>query len=101
MKINSIQYLYALIPIFAGISNMIFVKSKWLNPGIFLLIIKWYGRWRRLFGDNKTWKGFIGMIVLTAIWTGILRIYPIKHATQTKLVVLLFRCHAGLGLCSV
>jgi CDP-diglyceride synthetase len=23
---------------------------------------------KRLFGDNKTWKGFIGMIIFTALW---------------------------------
>jgi len=80
MKINSIQYLYALIPIiFAGISNMIFVKSKWLSSWYIPLDNKMVLRdGHRLFGDNKTWKGFIGMIVLTAVWTGILRIYPEK-----------------------
>ena len=81
MNLDDIQYLYALIPIiFAGISNMIFVKSKWLSS--------WYipidnkkilADGRRLFGDNKTWKGFIGMIILTAAWTGVLRIYPDKN----------------------
>ena len=80
MKINGIQYLYSLIPIiFAGISNMIFVKSKWLRSWYFPIDNKTVLKdGNRLFGDNKTWKGFIGMIVLTSAWTTILRIYPDK-----------------------
>jgi len=68
------QLLFAMIPIImGGICNMIFVKLPLLN------------NWRvpmdggkvladdkRLFGDNKTWKGFVGMIVLTALWMAVL-----------------------------
>ena len=68
-----IKILYLISPlIFAGISNMIFVKSpifnylkkpidsgKLLNDG------------KSVFGENKTWKGFIGMIVLTSLFMGL------------------------------
>ena len=96
------QYLYALIPIiFAGISNMIFVKSKFLRS--------WYAPLdggktladgKRIFGDNKTWKGFIGMIVLTSLWTGILHIYPDK-ASSLKPGWWLYCFGAVLGLAYV
>lgn len=58
--------------IFAGILNMVWVRVS-LGDG--LKVPMDGGRvlqdGRRLFGDNKTWKGFLGMIVLGAI-TGIL-----------------------------
>ncbi len=61
---------YLVLPIiFAGISNMVFVKVSALNflkkpidRGILL------SDGKRLFGDHKTWKGFIGMIIFTALW---------------------------------
>ena len=56
----------------AGASNMVFVKapilgglSRPMDGGIRLR------DGMRLFGDNKTWKGFFGMIALTAIWLAI------------------------------
>ncbi|UUX34652.1 CDP-archaeol synthase [Fundicoccus culcitae] len=55
--------------IFAGVANMLFCKSnvlaQWAVPmdrGKRL----WDGN--RLFGDNKTWKGFLGMIVFGIIF---------------------------------
>ena len=52
----------------AGAANMAFVKapllsrlSRPMDGGVVLRDGK------RLFGDNKTWKGFFGMIALTAI----------------------------------
>jgi CDP-diglyceride synthetase len=55
--------------ILGGICNMVFVKlpvlkslSVPIDGGINLKDGK------RLFGGNKTWKGFIGMIVFTAFW---------------------------------
>ena len=52
----------------AGTANMAFVKapllgglSRPMDGGVVLRDGK------RLFGDNKTWKGFFGMIALTAI----------------------------------
>jgi len=56
----------------AGATNMVFVKASILNGlsrpmdnGVLLRDGK------RLFGSNKTWKGFFGMIVLTSIWLAI------------------------------
>ena len=56
----------------AGASNMVFVKAPILNglsrpmdSGVL------FRDGKRLFGDNKTWKGFFGMIVLTSIWLAI------------------------------
>ena len=53
----------------AGATNMVFVKSplgrgfsRPIDGGVLLRDGK------RLFGDNKTWKGFFGMIATTAIW---------------------------------
>lgn len=58
--------------IFAGILNMVWVR---LQPGDFLKTPMDRGRilsdGRRLFGENKTWKGFLGMIFLGAL-SGIL-----------------------------
>lgn len=55
--------------IFAGTSHLILAKSSFLNllkkpmdDGYIL------ADGRRLLGDNKTWKGFIGMTVFTASW---------------------------------
>jgi CDP-diglyceride synthetase len=53
----------------AGSTNMAFVKAQLLrglsrpmDGGVVLRDGK------RLFGDNKTWKGFFGMVVITAVW---------------------------------
>ena len=54
-----IGHIYFLIlPVtLGGILNMVFIKSiKWRTP-----INK------KMFGENKTWQGFFGMIVLTAL----------------------------------
>jgi CDP-diglyceride synthetase len=64
---NTVLEMYVtLLPvIFAGVLNMVFVKSPLLNPlktpmdnGLVL------SDGRRLLGANKTWKGFWGMAVL-------------------------------------
>jgi CDP-diglyceride synthetase len=64
------QLLYLILPlVLAGFSNMVWMKLPILN---FLLIPmdqgKNYKDGRRIFGDNKTWKGFVGMILVTALW---------------------------------
>lgn len=63
------QLIYLILPlILAGILNMVFVNLPVLNQlkkpmdqG------KLYKDGKRIFGDNKTWKGFWGMMVLTAL----------------------------------
>ena len=60
---------FLLLPvILGGVLNMIFVKLPLLK----LLRVPMDGGktlkdGRRVFGDNKTWKGFLGMIVLTTL----------------------------------
>lgn len=55
----------------AGATNMAFVKSfgsaplRPIDGGILL------SDGKRLFGNNKTWVGFFGMIAITAIWLAI------------------------------
>jgi len=64
------MYVTLLPVILAGVLNMVFVKSTFLNgmkhsmDGKRLLADH-----RRLFGDNKTWKGFWGMVALTGLVT--------------------------------
>ncbi len=65
-----LKILFLISPlIFAGISNMIFVKLRILkNLAIPIDGGKVLKDGERLFGSNKTWKGFIGMIAFTAFW---------------------------------
>ena len=61
---------YLMLPvILAGIFNMVFVKLPVLDS---LKIPMDGGKilsdGKRLWGDHKTWKGFFGMIVLTALF---------------------------------
>ena len=63
--------LYTILPvIIAGILNMIWVKTSLLSTLAKPMDSghKLADR-RRLFGDNKTWKGFWGMVFFTAIST--------------------------------
>jgi len=70
MQVILEMYVSLLPVIFAGIFNMIWVKVPYLN---FLKIPmdqnKKFDDGKRIFGDNKTWKGFIGMIVFAIIST--------------------------------
>jgi CDP-diglyceride synthetase len=54
--------------IFGGVLNMVFIKlpilRSWRIPMDGGKSLK---DGRRIFGDNKTWKGFFGMIALTAL----------------------------------
>jgi hypothetical protein len=64
------MYLTLLVPIFAGIINSIFCKSKILNG---LKIPMDFGKnfvdGKRIFGDHKTIKGFIGYIIFNIIFS--------------------------------
>lgn len=71
------MYLTLMPLIFSGVANMVFCKSTlaaWANypidGGRFLADGK------PLFGANKTWKGFLGMIIFTSFfqvfWLGLL-----------------------------
>ncbi len=64
------QLFYLILPmILAGASNMVWMKlpilQSWRVP------MDQGQNWRdgrRIFGDNKTWKGFVGMLIVTAFW---------------------------------
>ncbi|PCI47799.1 MAG: CDP-diglyceride synthetase [Moraxellaceae bacterium] len=63
------ELIYLVLPvIIGGVLNMVFVKASFLDN---LKTPMDHGRLlkdgKRLFGENKTWKGFWGMIVLTSL----------------------------------
>ena len=79
------MYLTLFPAIFAGIFNMVWCKSPYLQ--------RWYqpidrgktlADGKRLFGDNKTWKGFFGMTVLgmlfSVIWGALSSVVPYMQA---------------------
>lgn len=68
-----VAVLLIILPVvLAGVSNMVYMKLRVHER----LRVPMDGgrRWKdgaRLFGDNKTWKGFLGMIAFTALWLGL------------------------------
>lgn len=68
LKIIGSMYVTLMSPIIAGILNSVWCKSSCLKA---LSVPMDGGRnlWdgKRLFGDNKTWKGFLGYIVLNML----------------------------------
>jgi hypothetical protein len=67
-RFASLFYLMSPI-VLAGVCNMVYVKlpvhralSRPMDGGRSLR------DGRRIFGDNKTWKGFVGMIAFGALW---------------------------------
>lgn len=67
------QLSYFLLPvILGGVCNMIFIKLPVADR---LKAAMDYGRFwvdgKRVLGDNKTWKGFLGMIFITALWMAV------------------------------
>ena len=70
MRLTWMQQILLCMPlVFAGVCNMIFVKSSilasWRIPMDVGLCLH---DGKRLFGANKTWKGFVGMIGWTTLW---------------------------------
>lgn len=77
-------YIAALSSIIAGIINSIFCKTKVLNNiKVPMDFNKNFLDKKRIFGDNKTWKGFLGYIffnmVLAVIFGWIWKIAKIEH----------------------
>lgn len=67
--------------IMAGVLNMIFVKTKWCKRISFPIDRgKNFSDGRRIFGENKTWAGFFGMIIFGAlsqiIWGAVCEHFP-------------------------
>ncbi|MCX7922059.1 MAG: CDP-archaeol synthase [Clostridia bacterium] len=64
------MYVSLLPVIFAGVLNMVWVKSPYMS---FLKRpidnSRNFFDGKRIFGENKTWKGFVGMIVFAIITT--------------------------------
>ena len=74
-----VGHIYWLIlpAILGGVFNMIWVKApvlkslqKPIDGG------KKLKDGKRVFGDNKTWKGFVGMIVFTAVFAQVFNVFP-------------------------
>lgn len=94
------ELLYTMLPvILGGVGNMIWVKTPYWRAAQKPMDA---GRhWRdgkRLFGDNKTWKGFWGMVVLTAMSTTAFQWLALQFpATESWSIVPLttFRWPAG------
>lgn len=54
--------------IMAGVMNMVFVKTKFCKRISFPIDRgKTFTDGRRIFGDNKTWAGFCGMVIFGAL----------------------------------
>jgi Putative integral membrane protein DUF46. len=75
------KLVFLILPvILAGVSNMIFMKrpilQSWRIP---MDGGKVLADGERLFGDNKTWKGFVGMIIFMAFWMWMFEIWA-KHS---------------------
>ncbi len=63
-------YITLLGPVLAGISNSIFCKSNSFKKlKVPMDFNKKFIDNKRIFGDNKTWKGFIGYIILNIIFS--------------------------------
>lgn len=68
MKIILVMYLTLLSPIIAGILNMIWCKAPFLKSlQIPMDGGKNFADGKRISGDNKTWKGFLGYIILNIL----------------------------------
>lgn len=84
------QLLYLILPlVLAGMSNMVWMKLPVLRS--WQIPMDGGQNWRdgrRLLGDNKTWKGFIGMILVTAFWLQIFALLDLSFAWARHLSLL-------------
>ncbi len=98
-----LELIYLFIPvILAGIFNMVFVKIRFLNVlkkpmdnGTIL------HDGQRLFGDNKTWKGFIGMVVFTAFFMVLQKYFSLFFLPENYLQIVDFNSINGVLVGSV
>lgn len=75
------MYLTLMPVIFAGIANMVFCKSDLFQSLAFPMDHgKIFIDGKRMLGDNKTWKGFIGMIafgiIFQILWSLLFQLMP-------------------------
>lgn len=78
------MYVTLLAPILAGVFNMIWCKINFLKKlNVPMDFKKKFFDGKRIFGDNKTWKGFVGYLVLNVIcsllWGLICNICHLNH----------------------
>lgn len=92
------QLLWLILPlVLAGISNMIWVKLPWFQAWRVPMDQGRYWRdGRRILGDNKTWKGFVGMIIMTALWLQVFELLAKTQPWAAALSLLPFRHWPGL-----
>ena len=78
---------YFILPlVLAGVTNMLFVKLPVLNfLNTPLDNEKLYKDGKRIFGKNKTWKGFIGMIVFSSLYMGLFKLTYLHFSWAQKL----------------
>lgn len=80
MKTIVMMYVTMMPVIIAGVANMYFCKSDLLAWAAVPIDGGYSLRGKRFLGDNKTWKGFWGMIACTvlaqAVWGLILGLIP-------------------------
>jgi len=88
--LSQLAFLIAIL-VCAGATNMVFVKapilislSRPMDNGLL------FRDGKRLFGDNKTWKGFFGMIILTSIWLAIVGWLSAKYPYIESLSLISF-----------
>jgi CDP-diglyceride synthetase len=63
------MYIALISPIISGIINSIFCKTKYLNSiNKPIDFGKNFIDKKRILGDHKTWKGFLGYIVLNVVF---------------------------------
>ena len=78
------MYVTLMVPIIAGIINSIFCSTKILNKlKVPIDFNKKFIDKKRIFGDNKTWKGFFGYIffniVISIVFGFIWKITKLEH----------------------
>lgn len=75
MKTIGMMYLTLASPIIAGILNMLWCKINCFNiPNVPMDLNKNFIDGKRIFGNNKTWKGFFGYLIFNIICSIILGI---------------------------
>jgi len=87
------KLIYMILPvILGGVFNMVFMKLPLLNS---LKTPLDMGRslkdGKRIFGDNKTWKGFLGMIAITSLWMVFFQMLAINFEWANRLSLIPYR----------
>ncbi len=100
------MYVTLMPAILAGIANMIWCKTRLLKVAMVPMDGgKCLSDGKRIFGDNKTWKGFLGYVFLNAIfmilWGTLCSVCGIEHLNffyENQENTVLFNLGAGILL---